>query len=82
MMSRRVTLRAMATISRTLKPLPLPRLQINVSWAFKPCKASKCAAERPLRSRVRSARYLVITPQAMRSPALPAGSVFMSSALA
>jgi hypothetical protein len=26
--------------------------------------------------------YLVITPQAMRSPALPAGSVFWSSALA
>ncbi len=26
--------------------------------------------------------YFVITPQAMRSPAFPAGSVFMSSALA
>jgi hypothetical protein len=26
--------------------------------------------------------YFVIVPQAMRSPALPAGSVFMSSALA
>src|SRR5437868_6340983 len=27
-------------------------------------------------------RYLVMTPQAMRSPALPAGSDFISSALA
>jgi hypothetical protein len=26
--------------------------------------------------------YFVITPQAMRSPAFPAGSLFMSSALA
>ena len=26
--------------------------------------------------------YFLITPQAMRSPELPAGSVFMSSALA
>jgi hypothetical protein len=30
----------------------------------------------------RRAGYFVIAPQAMRSPALPAGSVFMSSAAA
>src|ERR1019366_8851127 len=33
-------------------------------------------------TRRRSLHYFVITPQAMRSPALPAGSVFWSSGLA
>jgi len=31
---------------------------------------------------VRLENYLVMVPQAMRSPAFPAGSLFMSSALA
>jgi hypothetical protein len=43
--------------------------------------ANNC--QHPLRIlRTRRAGYFVIAPQAMRSPALPAGSVFMSSAAA
>jgi len=43
--------------------------------------ANNC--QHPLRIlHARRAGYFVIAPQAMRSPALPAGSVFMSSAAA
>src|SRR5208282_860164 len=43
---------------------------------------ASCGAARRVTRRKFLRRYFVITPQAMRSPALPAGSVFWSSALA